>query len=256
MNKASYFWLEERDILPGNGFTLWGSSHKTVIVVILFFIAVSIIAFERVKGRYKELIMRSLAVLLPLLEVLKIAVLSAHGRMDIGHLPIHLCSIAIYMYPVIAFTRSGIVRETFSEISMITLLPAAVCAIVFPDWSMYPIINFYSLHSFVWHTLQVIFPILCLSMGWCKPSIRHIWRNHVFMIICAGIILIFDHAYNCNYWFMIRPVRGTPLQFIYDRFGTGMYLPALAMTVTAVNVLMYGILKIFIIMKIVKKENR
>ena len=76
------------------------------------------------------------------------------------------------------------------------------------------------------------------------------------MIICAGIILIFDHAYNCNYWFMIRPVRGTPLQFIYDRFGTGMYLPALAMTVTAVNVLMYGILKIFIIMKIVKKENR
>ena len=97
MNKASYFWLEERDILPGNGFTLWGSSHKMVIVVILFFIAVSIIAFERVKGRYKELIMRSLAVLLPLLEVLKIAVLSAHGRMDIGHLPIHLCSIAIYI---------------------------------------------------------------------------------------------------------------------------------------------------------------
>ena len=106
MNKASYFWLEERDILPGNGFTLWGSSHKTVIVVILFFIAVSIIAFERVKGRYKELIMRSLAVLLPLLEVLKIAVLSAHGRMDIGHLPIHFvdsCPQFSQTYAILSF---------------------------------------------------------------------------------------------------------------------------------------------------------
>ena len=245
MNKASYFWLEESDIPTGNGFILWGSAHKTVIVVIVLLIAFSLIVYERVNSRYKEVILQSIAVLLPLLEGLKISVLTVHGRMYIGHLPIHLCSIAIYIYPLIVFTRSEIIREIFSEISLITLLPAAVCAIVFPDWTMYPIINFYSLHSFIWHTLQIIFPILCLRIGWCKPNIRHIWRNHVFLIICAGIILIFDHVFNCNYWFLISPVRGTPLQYIYDRFGTGMYLPALAIIVTEVNVFMYGMLKIF-----------
>ncbi len=244
LDRSSYFWLEERDIPSGSGFISWGSAHKTVIIVIVLLIA-TIILFEKNRNRYGEIILKSIAVSLPLLEILKISVLRFHDRMDIGHLPIHLCSIAIYIYPLIVFTHSEKIREVLSEISMITLLPAAVCAIVFPDWTMYPIINFFSLHSFIWHMLQIIFPLLCLRIGWCKPSIRHIWKNLIFLIIFAGLILIFDHAYNCNYWFLMRPVSGTPLQIIYDRFGTKLYLPALAVIVTAVNIFMYGLLYIF-----------
>lgn len=244
MNKESYFWLEERDIAPGNGFILWGNAHKTTIIIIVLIIIAAMAAFDRA-GRKREMILRTIAVSLPFLEILKICILTVHDRMDLGHLPIHLCSIAIYIYPLIVFTKSEKVRQIFSEISVITLLPAAVCAIVFPDWIMYPIINFYSLHSFTWHTLQIIFPIFCLKIGWCKPCIRNIWKNLVFLIICAGMVLIFDHANNCNYWFLIRPVSSTPLQNIYDIFGKRLYLPALAVIVTIVNVLMYGIIKVF-----------
>lgn len=244
MNKESYFWLEERDIPSGNGFTLWGNAHKVAIIVIVLIIVASIIMFERAR-RYREMMLRSIAVLLPILEILKISVLTVHERMDLGHLPIHLCSIAIYIYPLIVFTGSEKVRQIFSEISVITLLPAAVCAIAFPDWTMYPIINFYSLHSFIWHMLQIIFPILCLKIGWCKPSIKNIWKNLVFLIICAGMVLIFDHICNCNYWFLMRPVSGTPLQNIYDIFGKRLYLPALALIVITVNVLMYGAVMFF-----------
>ncbi len=235
------FWLEERDLPEGSGFQLWGGAHTAVMIIAALFLTVSVLLFLRSDERKRKIGLRVVAFLLPVLEAAKIIALTIVGRMGIGHLPLHLCSMAIYLYPVAVLTGNAQIRETLTEIGLITLLPAAVSAVVFPDWTMYPIWNFYSLHSFLWHTLQVLFPLLCLLNGWCRPSIRHLWRNTAFLIIGAVLIGWFDKRMSCNYWFLRWPAPGTPLQWLYDTFGKGGYLVSLLILATLVNLTVYGI---------------
>ncbi len=153
MMTGDYFWQEERDIPPGSGFNLFGVEHIIVLMVIAIVIIAFVFLFVKCNPKHRQFLISITAILLPILELLKSGMLISCERMDIGHLPLHLCSMAIYVYPVIAFLRDGKVREALTEISVITLLPAAISAIVFPDWTMYSIINFYSLHAFVWRLL-------------------------------------------------------------------------------------------------------
>ena len=239
------FWLEQRDLPQGSGFRLWGTEHVLAMLLITALIVAGAVLFRRQQERRRERILRVIALLLPALEILKITMLAVSGRMDIGHLPLHLCSMAIYLYPVAALTGRRCVRESLTEIGMITLLPAAVAAILFPDWTMYPVCNFYSLHAFVWHALQVLFPILCLQHGWCRPTIRHLWKNTLFSVVGGTIVGFFDHVTGCNYWFLLRPVPDTPLQILYDLDGATAYPFLLLLTATSINLMMYGILRIF-----------
>ena len=77
--------------------------------------------------------------------------------------------------------------------------------------------------------------------GWCRPSIRHIWWNTVFLTGGALLIGLFDTLTSCNYWFLCRPVPDTPLQWLYDAFGEGGYPVSLLFVATIVNLGVYGI---------------
>ncbi|MCR5676118.1 MAG: YwaF family protein [Lachnospiraceae bacterium] len=235
------FWLEERDLPEGSGFQPWGGEHLAVIAVVVLFLAVSLLLYRRPDEKKKKTVLYVVAFLLPALEVWKILMLTVSGCMGIGHLPLHLCSMAIYLYPVSVMTKTPGVRETLTEIGTVTLLPAALGAILFPDWTMYPILNFYSLHAFVWHTLQILFPLLCLLDGRCRPDIRHLWKNTVFLLAGGIPIGMFDRFTGCNYWFLLRPVSGTPLQWLYDLFGKNGYLLSLLILATLFNLAVYGV---------------
>ena len=243
MRTIDSFWQEERDIPPDSGFDLFGIEHILAMVIIALFIAAVVIWFRKSKDKDRLIIIRVIAALLPILDAWKIVMLIMSDRMDIGHLPLHLCSMAIYIYPVVAYLPEGKLRETLAEISVITLLPAGISAIVFPDWTMYPIMNFYCLHAFVWHALQVVFPILCVMNGRCFPRIRNLWKNTLFLVCCGALVGVFDWKMSCNYWFLNSPVDGTPLEWLYDTFGTKGYIVSLLGLATMVNIVAYGVCK-------------
>ncbi len=241
-NTFKVFWLEERDLPAGSGFSLWGGEHIAAVIAVAIFLTAMVHLFHGKNAGKRVISLRIAALLLPILEAWKLVMLTLSGRMGVGHLPLHLCSMAIFLYPIAALTGNRAVRETLSEIGLVTLLPAAVSAILFPDWTMYPIWNFYSLYSFVWHALQVLFPILCLLQGWCKPDIRHLWKNTLFLVTGAGLIGWLDRRMSCNYWFLQWPVPGTPLQWLYDLSGTGGYHAALLVLATLIQLSVYGVL--------------
>lgn len=237
---ADSFWKEEHDLPSDAGFKLFEFEHIMALIIILFCLILAIILFRKLKAESRIVILRIVAVILPVLELWKIIMLITCNRMSVGHLPLHLCSMTIFVYPVIAFMYEGRLRETLAEISVITLLPAAISALVFPDWNMYPIINFYSLHAFVWHSLQVLFPILCIINGWVVPKVKNIWKNTVFVVAYAIVVGLFDWKMHCNYGFLKSPVAGTPLEWLYNTFGAYGYLESLLILVTVVNLITYG----------------
>ena len=238
--------MEEHDLPPGCGFKMFGIEHILMLVVIVVLIVAAAFLFRKPSDGGRVIMMRVIAVLLLFLEVVKIVILAASGRMDRGYLPLHLCSMAIFIYPVIAFIPAGRVRDTLAEISVITLLPAAVCACVFPDWTMYPILNFYSLHAFVWHSLQMLFPILCVMNGWISPRVRNLWKSTVFLLAYGLVVGLFDWRFSCNYGFLKHPVSGTPLEWLHGVVGPKLYLVSLLVLATVVNLGMYGVMHLII----------
>ena len=239
-----YFWAEESEIPSNVGYELLGSAHLTVLAVLLILIASVAVLGYRCSYKARRRMLLCLSVTLPVLEAIKICFLIRIGHMGVGYLPLHLCSMSIYLYPVIAFAGNDMLRKVLSEISVCTLMPAAVAALIFPDWTMYPMFSFMNIYAFVWHALQVLIPVLYLICGIAKPSVRHIWWNTLFLLATGGMIYCFDRVFSCNYWFLLWPVPGTPLVPMSELLGGRAYIPALILTATAVNLCMYGTLSV------------
>ncbi len=244
LSSTNLFWLEETDLPPGSGYDLFGPWHLLSLAAAVSFIAFFSFIYRREQKSQQDIILKAVSVLLVALEVLKTCVLSADRRMGIGHLPLHLCSMSIYIYPIIAFSKNRKIQSFLGEISACTLLPAAVAALLFPDWTMYPVVSFMNLDGYMWHAIQVLFPILLLISGKTRPDISHYWRNISFLAALAVPIYAFDLATRCNYWFLLRPVPGTPLEAVYKIAGPSGYILALAAIASAVILSMYGIYRL------------
>lgn len=284
MDVWDFFWTEESDLPSGSGFPQMGPAHLIFLAVTLLLICLFLLWFKKMTPKGKVVAIRIVALLLPLLEIWKLLLLKRSGHLGIGYLPLHLCSMTIYLYPIIAFLRGPSdknltkqqsssdsesdpelkesaefksnnsvrgLRAALSEIAVITLFPAGFAALIFPDWTMYPIWNFYSLHSFIWHALQVVMPIMCLILGWCRPRVSHIWMNALFLLLVGGAIYILDKHISCNYFFLLWPIKDTPLEWTYNAFGTEWYVLSLLILATVINLIMYGIISI--IYKILEK---
>ncbi len=227
------FWYVEVDLPDGVGFFIFDSTHVLILLVAFTIIILSALIYCKNRGirRYFLLIV---AFALPILEAGKILFLVISNHMNLGYLPLHLCSLSIWLYPLFVVLKPGIIKECIGDFCCIVLLPAALMAILFPDWTMYPIISFMSLYSFLWHTIQILLPICLLCSGEVRPILMHIWRSDLLFFLFSVPVGIFDYLTSYNYWFLLRPISGTPLETIYQTAGAAGYLPLLALTAAIV----------------------
>ena len=235
------FWLEETDIPEGSGFVLFGSEHLTAVALAIVF-AVAAASVYRRHEKTRKGILAAVSILLPLTEISKIIFLQRTGHFGIGHLPLHLCSLSIILYPLYSIIRPGRIREFLGDFSCLVLLPAGLGAILFPDWTMYPMISFMSLSSFAWHTLQITLPLCICAAGEVHPKLKNVFSCAVFLGMVTVPVYLFDRYFSCNYFFLLWPVPG-PLELVYERFGITGYLPALAILVVFIILITYGVIR-------------
>ena len=103
MNLWDYFWTEESDLPSGSGFPQMGPAHLIFLAVTLFLICLFLMRFKKMTPKHQLTQIRIVALLLPLLEIWKLLLLKRSGHLGIGYLPLHLCSMTIYLYPIIVF---------------------------------------------------------------------------------------------------------------------------------------------------------
>ncbi len=221
-----YFWSEENDIPEGLGFSLFGKEHLMFMAVSILLVFLWVFFYKRAGDKRRTFLIIT-ALLLPALELWKILFLISVNRFGMGHLPLHFCSMAIYLYPAYAMMQKGRIKEVLGDFCCCVLLPAGLAAVIFPDWTMYPIMSFMSISSFIWHTLQTALPLCILFTEEVCADKKSFVYCVIILIIPAGFMYVFDVVFHCNYWFLLYPVPG-PLEMIYKTFGTAMYLPALS----------------------------
>ena len=239
--KPELFWTQEYDLPPGVGYPLWGAVHLAqAAAVILIIAAVLCAAGRRRKPDGMPRYVRIIPAVMLVMEIVKDLYLVRVGHFGLGYLPLHLCSLGIPVFLLSAFLPRPRGRTFFAEIALVLILPGSIMAILFPNWTMYPVWNFMNLYSWAWHLLLVLYPLLLLRLGAARPSIRHILFPVIFLAAVVPPIYLFDRAYSCNYLFLLQPLPGTPLMWFHTMFP-GRYLAAYAAAALAVIVSVYGV---------------
>ena len=169
----------------------------------------------------KRRIMRiSLTSLMLLGEALRTAALVSAGLYSIYYLPLHLCSLALFISFFHAISGSPVLGNFLYAIA----LPGAACALLFPDWTSYPAMNLLSINSFLNHILLVSYPIMLVFGKELMPDFRRLPSCMLILIVIAIPIFLFDKAFDANYLFLNWPSPGSPLELFAELLGQPGYL--------------------------------
>lgn len=210
------------DLLPADaGFSLLGPQHLGMLAVMGLWSAVVLLWFRRLREAQLICGLRAMASAMLALEVLKDFALAEIGAFSIGYLPLHLCSIAMF---VCLYYGGHPQSDTCGQILYSVCFPGALCALLFPDWTNFPILHFQSLHSFVYHTLLVQFSLAPVAAGRVRPGLRHVWKSMMFLVLTALPVGAADRLLHTNYMFLEKPSPGSPLELLTVLPGHGGYL--------------------------------
>ena len=158
---------------------------------------------------------------------------------SLDYLPLHLCSINIFLIVLHAWRRPKLL-DTFLYF---VCLAAACAALLFPTWAPLPPLNFMVIHSFTVHFLLALYPLALTLRGDMDPQPRAFPRCFALLAAMAVPIWFFNRAFGTNFMFLMRAGEGNPLK-LFERFGSHLLgYPVLLAVVFAVMYLLLRVLR-------------
>lgn len=214
------FFLDTTGTIPsGVGFSQFGLLH---LVWLLLFVVVTvscILLYKRLSEKGKRNWRITVAILLLADELFKMIMLFVGGRYTFDYLPLHLCSINIFVIAVHAWKPSKILGGYLYTVG----IPGAMAALLFPSWTALPLGNFMHLHSFTVHILLALYPIVIFAGGDIKPEIKKI-PQYLFVLIAMAVPIYFVNLWlNTNFMFLMEADPGNPLYLFEQMWGNHLY---------------------------------
>lgn len=204
----TYFWETVDTIAPGLGWPHFGPFHLAVLAVFLLLGAVLCRGYCGMDTDKRRRWRRMVALLLVADELFKDFGLLYGGNFSLDYLPLHLCSINIFLIALHAWRRPKLL-DTFLYF---VCLPAACAALLFPTWASLPPLNFMVFHSFTVHFLLALYPLALTLRGDMDPQPRAFPRCFALLAAMAVPIWFFNRAFGTNFMFLMRAGEGNPPQ--------------------------------------------
>lgn len=205
-----YFFTPEQALPAGVGFQPLGWAHLLMLAGLTVLTAALVALGCRMEQRNRLRMLRGISVFMVVMELLKDLILAVQGAFDLGYLPLHLCSIDMFICLYWAYHPE---REGGGQCLYSLGLSGGVAALLFPDWWNMPLWHFQSLHSFVYHALLVAVPLIAVISGMVRPRLREVWRPMLFLAAVAVPVCGLNRLLGTNYMFLQAPVPGTPLDW-------------------------------------------
>lgn len=229
-----YFWETVDTVGAGLGWPYFGAFHLAVLAGMAVLAAVLTRVYCALDGAGRAHFRRVTALLLIADELFKDFGLFYGGNFELDYLPLHLCSINIFLIALHAWKRPRLLDSFLYFIC----LPAACAALLFPTWSSLPPWNFMVLHSFSVHFLLALYPLALTVSGDIAPSPRAFPRCFLLLFAMAVPIYLFNLRFGTNFMFLMRADEGNPLK-LFERFGSHLLgYPVLCSLVLAVMTLL------------------
>ncbi len=211
----SNFFHTVNTISPGMGFDHFGITHILWLIFSVFSIFRLSVSYKKAGREKKEKIKHAVAIALIFEEMAKTILLLILGRYTADHLPLHLCSINIFIIAIHAYHPSKILGSFLYNVC----IPASISALLFPGWTSLPFLNFMHIHSFTTHILLAAYPIMLVSAKEIGPDISGAVSSLFFLLALAGIIYMVNIALGTNFMFLMYPGGDNPLSFFARVFG-------------------------------------
>ncbi len=231
----SQFFVSPEKLVPGSGFTLFGPFHITILLFIALFIFVFCCWYRKQTNVRQRCVLKHLAILTVVQEVIKDILIVAVGSPLIQYLPLHLCGLAMFFFFAAAWQPTPFVYELLYSLT----LPGAIAALLFPNWTECPPMHFMCWHSFSFHTYLVLFVCLLLSTGQLRPNWKLLPRCFVFLIVLSIPIYFFNKLTDTNYMFLNVPSEGSPLVPLANLLGNPGYIAGTAALLILVWMIIY-----------------
>ena len=210
-----------------SGFGLFGPGHFAWLLVSALSCFALCRGYRRADAAGRRRLRLGVAFSALALELLRALLLAAAGQYGIARLPLHLCGLAVDIGAFHALRRG----ERTGQFLYAFCMPGAAFALLFPDWSYYPLWHFTTVSGFVLHILLVGYTLMQVGGGDIRPSIRCAPRCLATMLLIALPVFVFDRLTGTNYMFLNWPSPGSPLEwfaFLGDPGYLLGYLPLLA----------------------------
>ena len=228
-----YFMDTTETIPEGVGFAHFGPLHWIELGFCVLLALACALLYRKAGEKTRKNIRVTFAALLILDEVFKHVMLLAGGRWTTEYLPVHLCSINLFLVAFHARKPS----KAVSDFLYCICLPAAVAALLFPSWNALPLANFMHLHSLSVHILLAIYPLMLLSGGEVSRNPRQIPKCLLILLGLAGVALIVNLIFDTNFMFLMYAPDNNPLKWFETTMGH--HLIGFPIIITAVLLVMY-----------------
>ena len=229
------FFVPGKDLFPENGFERFGFGHFLWLFVIGAGLVLGCFAYRKAPPERRpgfRLLTASAALGL---ELWRAGLLMSRGQYDLGRLPLHLCSLSIYLCFFHALTG----RPGLGQFLYALTLPGAAFALLFPDWAGQPLFGFITVSSFLLHFLLVLYPLMQVAIGELRPEPRRLPGCIGRMLLLALPVYGLNKLWNTNYMFLNLPPAGSPLA-LFAFLGAPGYLLGYIPLALGVWAILYG----------------
>lgn len=214
-------------------FELFGPEHLCFLGIYFAAMAAAIVLYRKLGEKGRRNFLYVMAALLIGFELLKHIGSAATGQWEWGFMPLHLCSINIFMCVINAFRHDSF----SSEVLYATCLPGAFLAILMPTWTNLPFWNFMNIHSSNIHVLLVLYPLLLLAGGF-RPDIKRLPKVFAFLVCECIPIFFINKALDTNFFFLHR-TENNPILLFFEKFLGDLYILGMPFVVAAVWIVLY-----------------
>ena len=214
-----YFFDTQETIPEGMGFGQFTLSHICWILAMLAFIAASVFVYRRLDPARRKKMQTLYAVLIVANEVVKTVALLIGGNYLAKYLPVHLCSINIF---VVAFHAWKPLKAVGNYLYLVCI-PAALIPLFTPTWAMLPNVNLMAWHSFTVHAFLVAYPLMLTVGGDIRPRLKTVPASLGVLTLLAGVALVVNLALDTNFMFLMYPEPGTPFVLFEELMGSYLF---------------------------------
>ncbi|MBQ6717418.1 MAG: YwaF family protein [Clostridia bacterium] len=187
-------------IKDGAGFDLFGTVHLSWLAAFVILAVAASIIYRKLSPKARNIMRIAVASLILLDEGWKWVFLFIGNRYEHSYLPLHLCSINVFLVAFHIFKKSKIVENFLYAFC----IPAGIIALLTPSWTALPPVNFMHIHSFSIHILLALYPLMLVVGGDIKPDIKMAPKCLLLLLGMGIIVLGVNFLCDTNFMFLMR----------------------------------------------------
>ena len=193
------FWQSAAAADPGLGWELFSPVHFIWLAICAALTTAAAFTYRMCGGKGRKIFRLVIAVLLLVNLVSDQIFLIVTEQWTLFNLPLHMCCFGSYVIMAHAFMPKD--NKTLAGLVYALALPGAILAMLTPNWSNLPVVNFAAFQSWFFHIMMIMYAVMLLAGGYV-PSFVHIRKAIIPMLLVITALFVLNKLIDTDFLFM------------------------------------------------------